>query len=138
MKVQWMAGPGISLQCSTPFTAGNKILHFKGALISFFQGSLETWEQFTAEFALGSKISQLSVAEQGDAFMETMNDHNEGALGAFQIAMHHAHSLTLSQYNAQAMYKYNGTWDFIRYGLNDNNRRCLHRVACLEDSSGLE
>jgi hypothetical protein len=116
----------------------NNLPHLEQALVAFFTGALTTWERFSAEFNDGGVISQLSVAERGNTFMESTNDHNEGALGSFRVAARHAPNLSLRQHNSRRMYKVNGTRDFIKYAMSKEDRTRLRRISCMEDSSGLE
>jgi hypothetical protein len=64
----------------------NGLPHLRGALISFLEGALETWEQFLAESAPGGDIANASEAQKCHAWMPTTNNHNKGALGALRVA----------------------------------------------------
>ncbi|KAG2738469.1 hypothetical protein P692DRAFT_20668866, partial [Suillus brevipes Sb2] len=55
--------------------------HFPQLLVAFFQGALDTWIQFSAEFAAGGAIDKSSPSQRQMAHMKTTNDDNEGALG---------------------------------------------------------
>jgi hypothetical protein len=112
--------------------------HLQGALVSFFQGALATWQRFSSEFAAGGEISQLSKDDCARAFMNATNDHNEGALGSFRVGMRRAPSMTLAQYNARAMYRMNKTRDFMRFSLTSKDRQAIRRAARNQDSSGIE
>ena len=55
--------------------------HLQGVLIAFFNGALETWVQFSSEFAPDGDIAQATNSKQHRAFMLPTNDDNEGMLG---------------------------------------------------------
>ncbi|KZT32243.1 hypothetical protein SISSUDRAFT_964622, partial [Sistotremastrum suecicum HHB10207 ss-3] len=56
--------------------------HLKPLLVAFFEGALETWRRFSAEFAEGGDIHSASPADRSDSWMPPTNDENEGALGS--------------------------------------------------------
>ena len=78
--------------------------HLHGATIAFFEGALQTWGRFSAEYQSGGMIASLSSAEKALAHMETTNDPNEGALGSFRVKSRDAPSMGLDQGNARSMY----------------------------------
>ncbi|KIJ13921.1 hypothetical protein PAXINDRAFT_80062, partial [Paxillus involutus ATCC 200175] len=51
----------------------------------------------------------LSDVERASAWMPATNDRNEGALGVYRLHARQRPSLTLHQYNAQALYRHNDT-----------------------------
>ena len=73
--------------------------HLKGALSTFFYGAAATWEQFSLEFEPCSEIALLSPEECHKEFMNATNNHNEGALGAYQVGARRAPKMTLAQWN---------------------------------------
>ncbi|KAF8804783.1 hypothetical protein BYT27DRAFT_7106262 [Phlegmacium glaucopus] len=78
--------------------------HFKELLVAFLTGALETWKQFTSEFAPGGLIDEATVEENELAWMPATNDVNEGALGSFWVLMRRQPQLTLLGHNALTMY----------------------------------
>jgi hypothetical protein len=58
-----------------------KLPHLRPLLVAFFTGALETWEQFTAEFAEGGLIDKATPEQKEQAWMPTTNDRSEGSLG---------------------------------------------------------
>ena len=74
--------------------------YLKEALTAFFKGALETWKRFTLEYSPGGLIDEATQEEKDLAWMPTINDVNEGALGQFQVMMWRQPQLTLLQYNA--------------------------------------
>ena len=56
--------------------------HIHGVLGAFFHGVARTWIHFSEQFSPHSAIALLSADERHWVYMNAMNDHNEGALGA--------------------------------------------------------
>jgi hypothetical protein len=112
--------------------------YLKDCIVAFFEGTLPTWLRFTSEFAPGGIIDTCSANELAQAWMPTTNDTNEGALGAFRVAVRNSPSLTLHQYNAQAMFARNETQTFMDALLDDLDHAFLMRKAREMDSSKLE
>ena len=112
--------------------------HIQGALVTFFTGALQTWDQFTSEFAPEGDIANLSKEERQKVSMKTTNDNNEGALGAYRVGARRAPSMTMVQWNARAMYKKNHTkrWcqDFVKKRDWAHIRKTCRRL----DASGIK
>ena len=87
--------------------------HIHGLLTAFFKGAEETWKQFTSEFAPDGVIDQSTAEEKELAWMLATNDINEGALGAFCIQMRTKSQMTMTNYNALAMFECNNTQNFV-------------------------
>ncbi|KAJ7432104.1 hypothetical protein B0H11DRAFT_1890622 [Mycena galericulata] len=84
--------------------------HLQGVLVAFFEGALETWIRFTAEFTAEGGISSLSAEEQDRAWMPATNDANEGTLGSdARIARRRAPRATLEHINSKSLWKRNNT-----------------------------
>jgi hypothetical protein len=115
-----------------------KLPHLRIALIAFFTGSLIVWNRLTPEFVPGSITASLSDVERASAWMPATNDRNEGALGAYRLHARQRPSLTLHQYNAQALYRHNDTKAFIASSCTDEDLQWLRTKARQMDSSGLE
>ncbi|KAF7335877.1 hypothetical protein MSAN_02324700 [Mycena sanguinolenta] len=112
--------------------------HLKAITLAFFRGSLTTWIRFSSEFAPGGLIDECSATEKQLAWMPSTNDANEGALGAYRVAVRGKPSLTLQQYNSLAMYRRNDTQNFMDAVLTDEDHAYIMREARKIDSDGLE
>ncbi|KAI0081925.1 hypothetical protein K474DRAFT_1579713, partial [Panus rudis PR-1116 ss-1] len=86
--------------------------HIRGALVAFFEGSLEIWRRFMSEFREDGQIAALTDAQKQQVWIHATNDANEGALGAFRVTMRRSPNMTLRQYNSRTMFKENGTEAF--------------------------
>ena len=75
--------------------------HLQGVLIAFFNGALETWVQFSSEFAPDGDITQATNSEQHRAFMLPTNDDNEGMLGGRRQALIRAPNMSQRSHNSQ-------------------------------------
>ncbi|TBU57720.1 hypothetical protein BD310DRAFT_949181 [Dichomitus squalens] len=54
-----------------------RLPYLREIVIAFLQGALETWQQFTIEFAPGGTIAQLTEQQRQLAAMPATNDRNE-------------------------------------------------------------
>jgi hypothetical protein len=81
--------------------------HVKDITLAFFRGALTMWTRFSAEFVPGSIIDTCTATKRQLAWMPSTNNANKGALGAYQVAIRGKPSLTLHQYDAQAMFHQN-------------------------------
>ncbi|TFK21326.1 hypothetical protein FA15DRAFT_573000, partial [Coprinopsis marcescibilis] len=88
--------------------------HLKGCISAFFSGALDTWERLTSEFREGGKIDVLNSPDRARIFINSTNDHNEGALGTTRLMLRKAPSLTTTTISSKAMYTRNSTEDFIQ------------------------
>ncbi|KAJ7935046.1 hypothetical protein B0H13DRAFT_2305200 [Mycena leptocephala] len=100
--------------------------------------ALTTWTRFSAEFAPGGLIDTCTATERQLAWMPSTNDANEGALGAYRVAIRGKPSLTLHQYNAQAMFRRNDTQNFMDAVFTDEDHAYIMREARRIDASGEE
>jgi hypothetical protein len=112
--------------------------HLKEITVAFLRGALVTWERFTAEFAPGGLIDEASADEKHLAWMPATNDVNEGALGAYRVAIRGKPSLTLHQYNAMAMFRHNDTQAFMDAVFTRDDHLYVMREARRLDESKLE
>ncbi|KAJ8489944.1 hypothetical protein ONZ51_g2649 [Trametes cubensis] len=112
--------------------------HLRGALVEFFTGALATWERFTAEFAPGGTIANLSTYHRSLAWMPTTNDENEGALGSWRNTARAAPSISLHQHNARSMYKMNRTSEFVSTSCGPAEQKFFRQRAREIDGAGLE
>lgn len=112
--------------------------YLKEITIAFLRGALTTWIRFSSEFAPGGLIDEASATEQQLAWMPSTNDANEGALGAYRVAIRGKPNMTLHQYNALAMYQRNETQAFIDIVFTEDDHIFVMREARRLDASGLE
>ncbi|KAJ7701378.1 hypothetical protein B0H17DRAFT_924634 [Mycena rosella] len=112
--------------------------HVREITMAFFRGALTTWTSFSAKFAPGGLIDQASATERQLAWMPSTNDTNEGALSAYHVAVRGKPSLTLHQYNAQAMFQRNSTQDFMDAVLTPKDHAYIMWEARCVDESGEE
>ena len=78
--------------------------HLRGVLTAFFNGALETWVQFSSEFAPDGDITQATNSEQHCAFMLLTNDDNEGMLGGRRQALIQALNMSQRSHNSRVMF----------------------------------
>jgi hypothetical protein len=109
--------------------------HIKPITLAFFRGALTTWTRFSVEFVPGGIIDACTATEKELAWMPSTNDANEGALGAYRVAIRGKLSLTLHQYNSQAMFRRNDTQDFMDAVFTDEDHAYIMREARRIDSS---
>ncbi|KAJ7359648.1 hypothetical protein DFH08DRAFT_686133, partial [Mycena albidolilacea] len=83
--------------------------HVHEILIPFLQGALTTWVRFSAEFAPGGLIDEATATKRQLAWMPSTNNANESMLGSYHVHIQNKPSMTLHQYNAEAMYRQNDT-----------------------------
>ncbi|THU99324.1 hypothetical protein K435DRAFT_818559 [Dendrothele bispora CBS 962.96] len=112
--------------------------YLKPVTLAFFRGSLATWIRFSAEFAPGGLIDQSTPDERLLAWMPTTNDANEGRLGHYRVTMRKKPTLSLHQYNAEAMYSTNDTLAFMNALFEEEDHAFIMKVAREEDAKGLE
>ncbi|TBU27031.1 hypothetical protein BD311DRAFT_789384 [Dichomitus squalens] len=77
--------------------------------LPYLRRALNTWRQFTAEFAPGGTIARLTDRERELAAMPATNDRNEGALGLYRYLARTMPNISVDQYNARIMWHQNGT-----------------------------
>ena len=111
--------------------------HLKPVLIAFFEGAAETWKRFTSEFAPGGLIDEATVEEKDLAWMPPTNDMNEGALGAFRVLMRRQYQLSPLQYNAQAMFYFNKTQEFMDKKFEPEDHIFIRGMARNLETQGL-
>ena len=99
--------------------------HLQPVLVAFFKGALITFERFTSEFAAGSPIDLASATEKELAWMPPTNDVNEGALGSYRLYIRKKPTTTVQQYNALAMFNFNGTEEWMGKGFTAEDHQWL-------------
>jgi hypothetical protein len=111
--------------------------HLRDLVRAFFEGALETWLRFSAEFVEGGAIDAASASERNTAWMETTNDFNEGALGGWRRAAREDGNMSLLYYNGRTMYKRNETAEYMTTLAPDDHKFIRSKARQL-DSSHLE
>ncbi|TFK82844.1 hypothetical protein K466DRAFT_499535, partial [Polyporus arcularius HHB13444] len=91
----------------------HQLPHLRWILVAFLTGSLQTWDQFTIEFAKGGAIDGASETELDDSWIFATNDHNEAALGGMRIWACANPSGTQEYFNAQKKHDRNDTAAFM-------------------------
>lgn len=112
--------------------------HLQRITLAFLRGSLTTWTRFSAEFAPGGLIDQSTPDQKLQAWMPTTNDINEGRLGHYRVRKRDASTLSLHQYNAEAMFSRNKTIEFMNALFQEEDHTYIMREARKIDASGLE
>ncbi|KAJ7021484.1 hypothetical protein C8F04DRAFT_1314480 [Mycena alexandri] len=112
--------------------------HVQEVTLAFLRGALVTFTRFSAEFAPGGLIDTCSATEKEQAWMPSTNDANEGGLGAYTVTVQGKPTLTLHQYNAQAMFRRNDTQDFMDATFTAEDHAYIMREARRIDASGEE
>jgi hypothetical protein len=120
------------------FSMKSELPHLKCITIAFFRGALPTWTCFSAEFAPGGLINTCTQKEKDLAWMATTNDANEGQLGHYRLTLSDKSTLSLHQYNAQAMFLRNDTIHSMNALFEDQDHAFIRAEAWHIDSSGLE
>jgi hypothetical protein len=112
--------------------------HFPQLLVAFFQGALDMWIRFSAEFAAGGAIDKSSSSQRQMAHMKTTNNDNEGALGTICTSLCRAPHMSLSHFNSRFMYKKNQMNTYIENVLDISSGQKLPKKARERDESGEE
>ena len=79
--------------------------HLRELLIAFFQGALETWEEFTKDICNDPKVTGATPEQRCLAFRHPTNDQNEGALGVLRREYRAYPNITFNMVNAKLMCK---------------------------------
>jgi hypothetical protein len=108
--------------------------HLRPLVQAFFEGALETWLRFSAEFVEGGAIDGTTASERRQAWMQTTNDLNEGALGSFRKAARDDGSMSLLYYNGKTMYKRNDTAIYMQTLAPDEQRFIRSKARTLDSS----
>lgn len=112
--------------------------HLKPLLVRFFTGALETWKQFTSEFAEGCLIDKATPEQREQAWMPTTNDGIEGNLGQLHLYTRKKSNWALHIYNALKMYQHNNTKAFLAKHNSPDLMQYIHVLAQQHDGSKLE
>ncbi len=111
--------------------------YLEDLLVAFFKGAARTWKRFISEFAPGGLIDEATAEEREAAWMPPTNDANEGALGAYRVAMRRQPWLSEDQFNAWYMARVNGTEEFIKNVLtHPEDHKFVHKLAREGESQG--
>ncbi|THU94800.1 hypothetical protein K435DRAFT_819917 [Dendrothele bispora CBS 962.96] len=103
------------------FKLSPKLPHLRPITAAFFQGALATWIRFSSEFAPGGLIDEATASEWH-----------------YRVTVQGKPTLTLHQYNAEAMYSRNNTLAFMNALFEDADYEYIMREARRIDASGLE
>ena len=79
--------------------------HLRNVLIAFFQGALETWENFTKDVCDDPKVTGATPEQCHLAFRHPANDLNEGALGTLRQEYRAYPNITFGMVNMKLMCK---------------------------------
>nr|GAT43094.1 predicted protein [Mycena chlorophos] len=120
------------------FALAPELPHLKAITLAFFRGALATWTRFSAEFAPGGPVEDLTAAEKLSAWMPTTNDANEGLLGSYRVMLRGRPNLTLHQFNAMMIFSRNDTISFMNALFDGEDHNFIMREARRIDVSGLE
>ncbi|THU81616.1 hypothetical protein K435DRAFT_808933 [Dendrothele bispora CBS 962.96] len=120
------------------FKLAPTLLYLTEITLAFFWGALTTWIRFSAEFAPGGLIDEATADKRHLAWMPSTNDANEGRLGHYRVTLRGKPTLTLHQYNAEAMYSRNNTLAFMEALFENKDHQYIMQEARRIDASGLE
>ena len=115
----------------------NNLPHLQDALILFFKGALETWQQFTLEFQPGSDAMQATQEECTCAWHPPTNDNNESGCARVQSFLKITPNMTESQLKAQVVGEGNGTDQWMTENLDEDTKigQFIHtETRCLDES----
>ncbi|TBU36763.1 hypothetical protein BD309DRAFT_984732 [Dichomitus squalens] len=103
-----------------------RLPYLRSLVVEFLQGALDTWRQFTVEFAPGGTIARLTDRERELAAMPATNDRNEGALGPYHYL---ARTMpNISHQNGTATYAAKLTWE--QDGSRNQQQQRLFIASC--------
>ncbi|KAF9003189.1 hypothetical protein BDZ89DRAFT_901335, partial [Hymenopellis radicata] len=109
--------------------------HRKNLMVAFLRGARETWLRFMSEFEEGGALAGASPENIERAWMESTNDLCESAFGMFRQCTKISPTISLAQYNARKMFKFNNTSEYLRK-LGPKMRAFLRRITREQDASG--
>jgi hypothetical protein len=79
--------------------------HLREVLITFFQGALKTWKEFTKDICDDPKVTGATPEQRHLAFRHPANDLNEGALGHLRREYRAYPNITFGMVNAKMLCK---------------------------------
>jgi hypothetical protein len=83
-------------------------------------------------------IDEATMYERDRAWLPPTNDHNEGLLGEYRVAMRRQPQLTLLQFNAVSMFHRNETSAFMETMFLPEDYQYIHKLAGNSDELRLE
>ncbi|KAE9385516.1 hypothetical protein BT96DRAFT_840599 [Gymnopus androsaceus JB14] len=104
-------------------------------LVHMLKRARDTWLRFSSEFEEEGAISLLTPEQIERAFMEKTNDLNEGEFGTYRQTSRDNPTMTVAQYNARQMFKFNQTSSYLR-SLSPQMRQWLRKITREQDASG--
>lgn len=111
--------------------------HFRGALVDFFEGVLETFIRFSSEFVEGGVVNTMTEEERQSVFLPSTNDCNEGELGSGRQAFRRYGRISLLRHNSATCFDRNGAGDYMDT-LSDDVIRWIYAEARRRDAAGSE
>ncbi|KAH7871962.1 uncharacterized protein C8R40DRAFT_1053615 [Lentinula edodes] len=107
----------------------------RNLLVHFLKRAKDSWLRFISEFEEGGSLSRATPEQIERAWMEKTNDLNEGAFRTYRQTSRANPTLSLTQYNARQMFKFNQTSAYLRT-LNPAMRQWLRKITRTQDASG--
>ena len=98
----------------------NNLPNLRDALVLFFEGALETWEQFTPEFQLDSEAMMATPEERTRAWRPSTNDDNESGCARVRTLLRVAPNMTELQLKARVVGEVNGTDQWMAENLDED------------------
>ena len=86
-------------------TNQDSLPHLRKVLIAFFQGALETWEEFTKDICNDPKVTGATPEQRHFAFRHAANDAEEGTLGDLRQQYGAYPGMTFGMVNSKLMCK---------------------------------
>ncbi|KAJ4501707.1 hypothetical protein C8R41DRAFT_928430 [Lentinula lateritia] len=115
--------------------ASQQLPQVRGLLVHFLKKAKESWLRFMSEFEEGGALSRATPEQIERAWMEKTNDLNEGAFGSYRQTSRMNPTMSLDQYNARQMYKFNQTSAYL-HTLSPEMRQWLRKITRTQDESG--
>jgi len=112
--------------------------YLRNLLVEFCKGAEETWIRFTTEFQPGGLIDSLSVLEQKRIYLPATNCVSEGSLGQARVLKRQKPNMTEDHFNSRTISKSNGTVQWMKDNLTDEQRMSIRKEARDIHNSGIE
>jgi hypothetical protein len=101
--------------------------HLSKIVAAFFKSAHQKWITFTEEFHENETVAKMSVEKKSQSFLHPTNDWNEGALGCFHVILCCTPNLSLRQYNAHMLIKYNDVVQFLKTSVTPEQREAMQK-----------
>ncbi|KAJ3736743.1 hypothetical protein DFJ43DRAFT_989255, partial [Lentinula guzmanii] len=109
--------------------------HLQDTLVYFLKQSRIHWVRFGADVMDNPALDHATEEQIDRAWMEKTNDLNEADFGTFRQTSKQSPTISIPQYNARKMFKFNDTSAFL-HSLSPDLRRWLRKVTRSQDASG--